>query len=83
MKQTQAEMILKYMEEHGSITQAEAAYALGCFRLSARIYDLKAMGFDIKKEIETEKTRHGTYCTYARYWLKTSTSTLKGVLING
>lgn len=78
MKQTQAEMILKYMEMHGSISQREAAEALGCYRLSARIFDLKALGFDIRKEMASEKNRFGAPTTFARYWLKVSTSTRKG-----
>lgn len=78
MKETQTEMILKYMEMHGSISQREAAEALGCYRLSARVYDLRALGFDIRREMATEKNRFGTQTTFARYWLKVSTSTRKG-----
>lgn len=79
MKETQTEMILRYLEMHGSISQKEAAEALGCYRLSARIFDLKALGFDIRKEMASEKNRFGVPTTFARYWLKVSTSTRKGV----
>lgn len=70
MKQTQAEMILRYLEENGSISQKEAAAIFGCYRLSARIFDLRALGFDIRKEMATEKNRFGVNTSFARYWLK-------------
>lgn len=34
---TQKEMILEYMQKHGSITPIEALYAVGSLRLGARI----------------------------------------------
>ena len=42
---TQCEMTVEYMEMFGSITSLEALNAFGCFRLPARISDLKKMGF--------------------------------------
>lgn len=38
---TQCEMILKYLEDFGSITTYESFIDLGITRLSSRIYDLK------------------------------------------
>ena len=35
--------ILNFMRAHGSITQRDAIW-LGCYRLSARIFDLKGLG---------------------------------------
>lgn len=40
----QAERVLKYMRDFGSITQLEAMQDLGCMRLGARVYDLKREG---------------------------------------
>ena len=43
---TQCEKIMDYMDKHGEITQRDAI-KLGCYRLSARIFDLKEQGFKI------------------------------------
>lgn len=65
----QAERVLKYMRDFGSITQLEAMQDLGCMRLGARIFDLKREGYAIKKETETSKNRYGEDTSYARYRL--------------
>lgn len=44
---TQNEMILAYLEKYGSITQAEAMASIGCYRLGARIWELKRRGIKI------------------------------------
>ena len=68
MKETQCEMILRYMRTHGSITTFDA-YDRGCTRLSARIADLKKRGHLINKTMETGKDRYGKPVTFARYSL--------------
>ena len=40
--------ILAYLQSGKSITPIEALKEFGCFRLSARIFDLRAMGHNIK-----------------------------------
>ena len=65
----QCTQIKKYMEEHGSITQIEAANneEINCFRLSARIHDLRyKYGFNIETKNERNKNNSGTH---ARYFL--------------
>lgn len=52
---TQAQQILIYMEYTGSIDPAEAFYELGVYRLSARIFDLRAEGHDIETEIRRKE----------------------------
>lgn len=47
--------ILRFMEETGGITQAEAVTEFGCYRLSARINELK---------------KHGKPVSFARYSLQ-------------
>ena len=69
-KMTQCEMILDYMRRTGSITQKEAYDALGCLRLSGRIYDLKHAGYSITSFMETKPNRFGKLATYTRYVLK-------------
>lgn len=64
MGKTQEEKILRYMKEHGSITQREAAKRFECYRLSARIYNLRK-NHNITKKFEPNKG-HGTH---ARYFL--------------
>ena len=44
---SQCVQIKKYMEEHGSITQMEAVNEFNCYRLSARINDLRKIGVKI------------------------------------
>ena len=66
---TQCDMILRYMQDNGSITQIEAASEIGCYRLSGRIYDLRAMGYEIKKEMQTKKNRYGRAVSFAKYSL--------------
>jgi hypothetical protein len=63
---TQANQIINHMKEHGSITGLQALKHYGCFRLAARIYDLRSSGYQI--ESQRWKTRSGK--TVARYWLK-------------
>lgn len=60
MKTTQSLQVLEHIKEHGSITSLEAIRAIGCTRLSGRIYDLKKMGYDIDKTMQEVPTRDGT-----------------------
>ncbi len=64
---SQCTNILRYMEETGGITQAEAVTEFGCYRLSARIADLKAQGVPIKTEMVRRKNRFGEPVSFARY----------------
>lgn len=65
---TQAEQILAHLERRGSINPLEALDRYGCFRLAARIADLKAEGHNITSE--PFKTPKGA--TVARYRLVNS-----------
>lgn len=67
---TQKEMILRFMQENGSITQAEAVTEFGCYRLGARIWDLKRDGYAIKSEMITKKNRYGKPVNFTRYSLE-------------
>lgn len=69
MKGTQAERVLAYIREFGSITQLEALKDLGVMRLASRISDLKKQGYDIKGEIITVKNRYEEDCYIKRYSL--------------
>jgi hypothetical protein len=71
-KVTQASLIIEYLEEFGSITPLEAIRDIGCYRLSARISDIKDMGIPIKTEMVNVKNRRGKYSRIARYSLAVS-----------
>lgn len=63
---TQRDKILDYLESNGSITPLEALNLFGCFRLAARICELKHEGIEIKSY--PYKTPGGA--TIAKYSLK-------------
>lgn len=56
---SQCDDIMKYMRDHGSITQGEASREIGCTRLAARIADLERKGNNILHETLTVKNRYG------------------------
>lgn len=68
-KPTQAQRVLAYIEEFGSITQLEALNDLSVMRLASRISDLRREGYPIKSEIEPVKNRFGETCHIKRYSL--------------
>lgn len=68
-KETQAQRVLDYIDEFGSITQLEALRDLGVMRLASRISDLKKQGYPIKSDRETVKNRFGENCNIKRYSL--------------
>lgn len=67
---TQNDRILQYLHDGNSITDNEARERFGCNRLSARIYDIKTLGFDIRRTFEQGVNRFGEKTRYVRYWLK-------------
>lgn len=67
---SQNQMILDYLNKYGSITQAEAADRFGCWRLGARIWDLKHMGHQIRRTMVQSTNRFGAPVSYAKYWLE-------------
>ena len=62
---TQANAILKHVQDGNGITPMDALELCGCFRLSARIADLKKRGY----EIITEKVKVDGGKYVARYHL--------------
>lgn len=69
-KATQAERVLDYMGEFGSITQLEALRDLGVMRLASRISDLKKQGYPIKSDVVAVKNRYEENCYIKRYSLQ-------------
>ena len=69
MRATQAERVLKYIEDFGSITQIQALNDLGVMRLASRISDLKKMGYPIKSETVAVRNRYQEDCYIKKYSL--------------
>ncbi len=53
--QTQA--IFDHLKRHGSITPMQALRDYGCFRLAARIKELREMGHNVQTVLRTEHIR--------------------------
>lgn len=68
-KSSQKQRVLKYMQEHGSITGVEAYNAFACTRLPARISNLKEEGHIITTRMELGTNCLGEPTRYARYFL--------------
>ena len=64
---TQADEVLAFMRENGSITHRQAEDFIGCMRLASRICELKRRGHGIKSEIIPVKARNGRTAHIARY----------------
>lgn len=70
MKQpSQKEMIIKYMNDFGSITTYEAFVDIGCAKLTTRISELRRDGFIIIGEPQMGINRWGKMVRYNRYRL--------------
>lgn len=64
---SQNNQILRYLQTHKrGLTPIDALEKFGCFRLSARIADLRGLGWDIRTDREKNKNNDGYH---ARYFL--------------
>ena len=52
---SQSAKVLYHLENYGSLTAIEALELFACFRLAARISDLKEAGHDIQMEMKKMK----------------------------
>lgn len=66
----QKDLVLRHLQDFGSITSMDAFNDYGITRLSAVIFDLRELGYKIKTNDETRKNRYGVPTTYARYSLE-------------
>ena len=53
--ETQQKAILAYLKRGEKLTGIKALQLFGCFRLAARIYDLKCAGHTIESRMITER----------------------------
>ena len=66
---THTAKVLSHLKSGKSITPLEALSEYGCFRLGARIWDLKKNGHPIQKKMVEVPTRDGT-TRVAQYWME-------------
>lgn len=71
MTDTQYDKVLKYIDEHGSITPMEAFTEFGITRLAARVNELQRKGIILERKMESGKNRFGENVRYMRYWRAT------------
>lgn len=70
MIESQNTMILNYLLEHGSITPVEAEMLFSCRRLSARVFDIKAKGYNVKRKDVYVPNQFGKKCQVSIYYLE-------------
>lgn len=70
MKTTQNDMILRHLQDYSSITTWEAIQEYGVTRLSARISDIKDMGYIITDEWVSTPNRYGEMISFKKYSLE-------------
>ncbi len=64
---TQAQRIINFIDEHGSITRLDSSCKLFIFELSSRIISLEKRGWVFKKQRETIKNSFGESKSFVRY----------------
>lgn len=69
---TQQQRLLGYLYENKIINPLEAWENLGIYRLSAKVFDLRKLGYDIKTERLTVKNRYNEHCVVAQYRLESA-----------
>lgn len=62
--------IIAYMKVHNGITSMDAFRDLGITRLSARVKELRDMGYDIVTLMIDSENRYGEAVRYGKYILK-------------
>ena len=66
---THNQMLIEMMKQ-GWVSPATAITEIGCYRLSARIWDIKRMGYTIESRIVKQKNRFGHYIAFKEYRIK-------------
>lgn len=66
-KMTQAQKVLEYIRQFGSITQLEALRDLGVMRLASRVSDLRKQGYNIVGKREAVENRYEEVTYIKRY----------------
>ena len=69
-KPKQADRVIQYMRDFGSITQLQAMVDIGCMRLASRVSELKKQGLNIVSEFVPVKNRYGEISHIKKYYLE-------------
>lgn len=67
---TQAQRIINYIRQFGSISPMEAFMDLGITKLATRVSEMKKEGIEFEQKYESTKNRFGEPVWYMRYSLK-------------
>ena len=67
---TQKKMILKHLQDYGSIEPLEALGDYGIYRLASRISELRDAGYKITTEKVQKLNRFGKKIQFAKYVLQ-------------
>lgn len=68
MSKHQNDLLLRELKK-GPVTSLEVLDRLGIARASARVYDLRQAGYDIRSQMITVRNRRGEKCRVALYSL--------------
>ena len=69
-RETHETRLLKYLQEHESITSLDAVRLLHNTRISATIFNLRKKGYNIVTTKENGKNVYGDKVEYGRYILR-------------
>ena len=75
---TQHDRILRHLKDHGALSTLDAMKEYGIMRLSARVSELKMMGYKISSELVKGKNRYGEPTRYAIYTLTEKEKRING-----
>ena len=67
---TQCDRVLDYMKNTGPINPLLSWTQIGVYRLSARIFDLKGKGHDVKSRSIVVQNMYGEGCTVKQYYME-------------
>lgn len=67
---TQCELIIRHINDYGSITSLEAMQEYGIMRLASRINDLKKAGYKVKSQIVHSVNRYGDKIHFSKYFIE-------------
>lgn len=66
---TQEDRVLQHLQDFGTISSLEAFKDYGITRLSAKIFNLRALGYNITTHFVSSKNRYGDTTRYGVYTL--------------
>ena len=73
----QAQRVLDYIEQFGSITSLDAFKDLGITRLSAVVFDLRKEGYNVQSETIGAKNRFGEMAHFSKYYIPKENEQIK------